>query len=601
MVNRPPKISFLLALVLLIAGTTLEAQPDIIWTKVWDRSGSERLFDVRSLGEDGFIFAGISNGDGWLIRTDAQGDTLWTQTYGGEGEDAFASVCTLGDTGFIVTGTTSSVPPEKATDVWLLRLATNGDTLWTRTYGGLDYEAAHCLHVSEDGAVIFGGEVSGSDDVWLIRTNLSGDTLWTRTYGTADKDWVRSVTMTPDSGYIFAGSVDGSFEIGGSDAWVIRTNADGDTLWTRTYGGPGYDNTTDVHVLDDGGFIFAGVTTERTGADMDMWLVRTDMNGDTLWTRSIGGSGHDRGRSIEPADRGGFAIAGQTYQERIDQYNAWLVYTDSLGNVIRAPILSNGDYDFFEVIQPTGDGGFILTGATRSYLSPSASDALAIRVRPVDNHQPQPFHLLAPAIESRIVCEPGPQGWVPINFAWSAAIDPDGDSTLYQFRTECDYQELFTDVDTRDTSIYLIPLYAVLLKQMATDSLEVIWDVSAWDSVGDHVFAQNAPISFTLVFDYVGEVEYGGGDLPNTYALHPAYPNPFNPTTTIIYELPQAAQVTLTLYDLLGREVAPLVEGYIQPGMHEVVWDGGSFPSGIYLAQLVTPGYSKTIKLVLLK
>jgi hypothetical protein len=83
--------------------------------------------------------------------------------------------------------------------------------------------------------------------------------------------------------------------------------------------------------------------------------------------------------------------------------------------------------------------------------------------------------------------------------------------------------------------------------------------------------------------------------------LHQNYPNPFNPSTTIRYELPHAAQVTLTIYDLLGREVAALVDDYTQSGSHEVVWDAGSFPSGIYFAQLVTPGYSKTIKLVMLK
>ncbi|MFC1547268.1 YCF48-related protein [Candidatus Neomarinimicrobiota bacterium] len=89
--------------------------------------------------------------------------------------------------------------------------------------------------------------------------------------------------------------------------------------------------------------------------------------------------------------------------------------------------------------------------------------------------------------------------------------------------------------------------------------------------------------------------------VPTAFHLYQNYPNPFNPATTIRYELPQAAQVTLAIYDLLGREVATLVDGYIQPGTHEAVWDAGSFPSGIYLARLTTPGYSKTIKLVLLK
>jgi hypothetical protein len=89
--------------------------------------------------------------------------------------------------------------------------------------------------------------------------------------------------------------------------------------------------------------------------------------------------------------------------------------------------------------------------------------------------------------------------------------------------------------------------------------------------------------------------------LPMEIALHPAFPNPFNPTTTIRCDLPLASEVSLIVYDLLGREVARLVDGYMEPGHHEVQWNGQQLPSGIYIARLVTPGNSQSIKMVLLK
>jgi hypothetical protein len=94
--------------------------------------------------------------------------------------------------------------------------------------------------------------------------------------------------------------------------------------------------------------------------------------------------------------------------------------------------------------------------------------------------------------------------------------------------------------------------------------------------------------------------------LPNLFKLHPAYPNPFNPATTIRYDLPHASEVSLIVYDLLGREVARLMDGYREPGYHQAQWDGHaktgrSLPSGIYIARLTTPEYSKSIKMVLLK
>ncbi|UCD36986.1 MAG: prolyl oligopeptidase family serine peptidase [Fidelibacterota bacterium] len=96
------------------------------------------------------------------------------------------------------------------------------------------------------------------------------------------------------------------------------------------------------------------------------------------------------------------------------------------------------------------------------------------------------------------------------------------------------------------------------------------------------------------------------GVLPTEYTLHQNYPNPFNPVSTIMYDLPQASEVSLVVYDILGREVARLVDGYMEPGYHHSQWDGRDargreVPSGIYIARLVTPEYSKSIKMLLLK
>ncbi|UCD38508.1 MAG: T9SS type A sorting domain-containing protein [Fidelibacterota bacterium] len=96
-------------------------------------------------------------------------------------------------------------------------------------------------------------------------------------------------------------------------------------------------------------------------------------------------------------------------------------------------------------------------------------------------------------------------------------------------------------------------------------------------------------------------IAHPGDVLPAEFALHQNYPNPFNPVATIEYELPQGSDVSLIVYDILGREVARLVDGYIEPGYHQVQWDGREFASGIYIARLLAAEYSKSIKMVLLK
>jgi predicted GH43/DUF377 family glycosyl hydrolase len=105
----------------------------------------------------------------------------------------------------------------------------------------------------------------------------------------------------------------------------------------------------------------------------------------------------------------------------------------------------------------------------------------------------------------------------------------------------------------------------------------------------------------TMDLDIVLATGDGTHPIPGQYSLSPAYPNPFNPATTIRYELPHASEVSLIVYDLIGREVVRLVDGYLEPGYREVQWDGREFASGIYIARLVTPDYSKSIKMVLMK
>ena len=94
--------------------------------------------------------------------------------------------------------------------------------------------------------------------------------------------------------------------------------------------------------------------------------------------------------------------------------------------------------------------------------------------------------------------------------------------------------------------------------------------------------------------------------IPEVFALHNNYPNPFNPTSTIQYDLPEIAKVSLVIYDMLGREVITLVNQEQQPAFHRVIWDGRNsagqpMATGMYIARLITPEYTRAIKMVMLK
>jgi len=135
---------------------------------------------------------------------------------------------------------------------------------------------------------------------------------WTRTYGGSSYDWGQSVQQTSDGGFVVAGYTS-SFGAGGYDAYLIRTDANGDTLWTRTYGGSGHDYGYSVQQTADSGFVVAGYTYSFGAGSRDVYLIRTDATGDTLWTRTYGGEDEDIGRSVQQTSDGGFVVAGYTY------------------------------------------------------------------------------------------------------------------------------------------------------------------------------------------------------------------------------------------------------------------------------------------------
>ena len=609
MINR--LTSSLMLLVFSLTGliSPLNAQPDTVWTRTYGGNGNDVLLDIQADSSDGFFVVGYTNSfgagdsDGWLLHIDSLGDTLWTRTYGDTAINRLYALELTDDGGYVLAGSMSYTTPDYNYDAWIVRIAANGDTLWTRTYGGNGHQSVYCIESTGDGGFIMGGEWHTGDDpqdAWLVRIDSNGDTLWTRCYGGDGYDEIRKIRHTSDGGFVMVGYNKPS-ATERHDTWLVRIDNMGDTLWTRTFAGPYFDAAWDVACTADGGFIIAGDIDVSGYSNTRGRLIRTDADGHVLWENTYHQGGSATFSAVQPAANGGFIIAGTSFDYRIGSKDGWLVYTDSVGQMIRAPTYGGSALEKFNAFQSTIDGGFILVGGS-GYYDSTGFNGWLVRTQYVENISPGPFSLLNPPIDS-IMVRIEDSIWDTVTFAWTSAIDTDDDSVLYILETSSESGALFPPlVYTIDTSTSLIPNFAFLLKSMALDTFHVNWDVSAWDTKGGYARASNGPGTFTFIFEYVGDVEDDEqSDIPKTYTLHPAYPNPFNPSTTLRYELPHAAQVTLTIYDLLGREVATLVDDYIQPGTNEIAWDAGSHPSGIYLARFATPGYSKTIKLVLLR
>jgi len=251
----------------------------------------------------------------------------WERTYGGSDDDEGYSVAQTSDGGYIVAGRTRSFGAGEY-DVYLVKTDGLGDTIWTRTYGGGGEDLGYSVALTSDGGYIvagYTGSFGAGGDVYLVKTDAVGDTILTRTYGGSSDDWGYSVAQTSDGGYIVAGRT-ASFGAGGYDVYLVKTDGLGDTLWTRTYGGSDDDYGYSVAQTSDGGYIVSGGTRFFGAGSWDFYLVKTDAVGDTIWTRTYGGSGNDHGNSVAQTSDGGYIVAGVTAAGDV-----YLVKTDSLG------------------------------------------------------------------------------------------------------------------------------------------------------------------------------------------------------------------------------------------------------------------------------
>jgi len=370
--NKGKIIKKYLLVFIILTGTNLFASaPDTLWTRTFGGAGWDDGSSVQQTSDGGFIISGKTDSPTsmqwaiYLIKTNSSGDTLWTRTFGGIGNlDWGSSAKQTKDGGFIITGTSAQ------NDVYIVRTNSLGDTLWTRSFGGVNHDWGWSVQQTKDGGFIVAGETFMAweyTNAYLIRIDSLGNTLWTKTYGGSFYDYGYSVQETYDGGFIVAGSY--SFGQNYEDAYLIKTNSLGDTLWTRTYGGTGWDVAYSVQQTQDSGFIIAG-ETESFGAGAgfnNVYLVKTNSSGNVLWTRTYGGTNYDCGKSVQQTEDRGFIIAGFTSSFGVGSNDVYLIRTNSIGDTLWTKTIGGTKGDFGYSIRQTTDGGFIITGMTSSF------------------------------------------------------------------------------------------------------------------------------------------------------------------------------------------------------------------------------------------
>ncbi len=399
----------LMATACLLVCSTALAQPQ--WQRTYGGSAPDAAKSMQPTADGGYIVAGgtfsfgAGSGDVWLIKTDSLGDTAWTRTFGGSELDFGSSVQPTEDGGYVIAGYTESFGAGDG-DIWLIKTDSDGDTLWARTYGGVGWEDCGSVRQTSDlGYLVIGSTESygsGGTDVWLIRTDSLGDTLWTRTYGGTTLDEGYDVLLTSDGGCLVT-AFTLSFGAGSGDAWLLKTDSLGDTLWTRTCGGSGTEYVYSAAMTTGRGYVITGSTESYGGGGLDVWLVRVNGSGDTLWTRAFGGTETDEGRSVRQTGDGGYVIAASTESFGAGSSDVWLIRTDGSGDTLWTCTCGDTGLDEPYAVLQTLDLGFIVAGTTTS-TGAGSYDAWLIKIGPegpvavADNRLPMEATTTGPTI-----------------------------------------------------------------------------------------------------------------------------------------------------------------------------------------------------------
>lgn len=317
---------------------------DTIWTKTFGGSLSEYGLSVYPTNDGGYIISGgtyssgAGNSDGYLVKTDSSGNFIWSKTYGNLYNEDINIVRPTFDGGYILLGSSSSFGTSTTDfDIYLIKTDSNGDTIWTKTFGGTGSDNALYLQQAKDSGYVITGYTNsfgaGQDDVFLLKTDTNGNLLFIKTYGGVDGDAGSSVQQTKDGGYIISGKTHsfGAFSNDG-DVYLIKTDSIGDVAWTKTFGGAGTDWGHSVQQTSDDGFVIAGETWSFGAGQNDVYVLKTDSNGNLLWSKTFGGSSFDHGRSVHQTNDAGFIIACNSSSFGMGNFDLYLIKTDPVGS-----------------------------------------------------------------------------------------------------------------------------------------------------------------------------------------------------------------------------------------------------------------------------
>ncbi|MGB9721013.1 MAG: T9SS type A sorting domain-containing protein [bacterium] len=438
------------------------------------------------------------------------------------------------------------------------------DTLWTEEYGGYYAEYGYSIVQTFEGNYIVVGITesygAGGFDIFVIKLSNDGNVVWTKTYGGPNDDIGRSVIQNTDGSYVIVGKKN-NYGTTYDDVWLLKLNAMGDTLWTRCYGGNHNEIGYEVQQTSDGGYIIVGAT-RSFGSGVPTYtngyLIKTDANGDTLWTRVFGDTllVDDYGLSVKQTYDGGYIICGCSGLH--PQFDLYLVKTNNNGDVLWARKYGGSGQEIgYSIIE--SNGNYIVAGYTNSY-GPNPSNYYLLKIGQNGDTIWTKVYDGGGDEHAYSIQNTSDGGYIIAGFTWQPVygddfylvkINANGDSIWTKIYPRAYHSDVPYQIQQTDDNGYIIVGYTNYWGFGKLRGYEQIYVVKTLPDVGiDEEISSSKKIFLKI------------------------RPNPVVDGAMIESYIPQKCITNIEVYNILGQKIKTITEKIENPGIYRIMWDG---------------------------
>ena len=364
----------------------------ITWDKTFGGSSEDMGFSIIQTENGGYAIAGYAifprrekkddwrsklgyiilekskKQDFWIIKLDKNGNMEWDEIFGDEGTDVARSIIQTKDGGYAVVGSIWTKYASKQ-DFWLIKLGENGNKEWEKTFNKDEHDIAYSIIQTKDGGYAIAGGTGkrfwGEVNCWVIKLDAKGNMEWDNDFGGIGWDEIYSIIQTKDGSFITTGSA-WPKGTGRGNVCVVKLDRRGYLVWTKTFGGSDYDEARSIIQTDDGGYVVAGFTILEDTGDRDVWVIKLDKEGNKIWDKTLGGTSEDWANSIIQTRDRGYMVAGWTKSMGAGKTDVWIIKLNERGDLVWDKTFGGSENDEAHSIVQTDDGGYAVTGWTKS-------------------------------------------------------------------------------------------------------------------------------------------------------------------------------------------------------------------------------------------